>query len=231
MIITGFVLGLISSFHCIGMCGPLILALPVQHLPAWRRSWALILYHLGRISVYTAFGLILGLAGRRIYIAGFQQWFSIALGIFVLFLLLQYVLHKKQWQPQLFKNLYQEIQHWIIRLWKAPSKSSFFLLGVANGLLPCGMVYLAVAGALSLSHVKYSVLFMSMYGMGTLPALFALSYFGSFISLEARNNIKKLMPFFIGAMGVILILRGLNLGIPFISPVLGAAPANPVSCH
>jgi sulfite exporter TauE/SafE len=102
---------------------------------------------------------------------------------------------------------------------------------LANGLLPCGMVYLAIAGALNVSQVKSGVLFMAMFGLGTLPPLFALSYFGSLIKLSLRNKIRQITPFIVAVMAVALILRGLNLGIPFISPLLGVARAPAIICH
>ena len=231
LIIAGFMLGTISSFHCVGMCGPLALALPVQHLSGVQKSLSLILYHLGRICVYAGFGLIFGLAGRGLYIAGFQQWFSIGLGIFMIFLLIQYIVYKHFPQPVLIRKFYQGIQQRMIHLWKMPSRSSFILLGMANGLLPCGMVYLAIAGALNASEVKSGVLFMVLFGLGTLPPLFVLSYFGSMIKLSFRNKIKQMTPVIVAVMAVVLILRGLNLGIPFFSPLLGAARTPAIFCH
>ncbi len=231
LLIAGFILGSVSSFHCVGMCGPLALALPVQHLPNWKKLGALLLYHAGRISLYAGFGLIFGLAGRRIYIAGFQQWFSVGLGIFMLMMAVQYFIFKHAGQPSLLKKFYFKIQQWMIFLWKSPGGASFFLLGMANGLLPCGMVYLAIAGALNTTQVNSGVLFMFMFGLGTLPPLFALGYFGSVIKLSFRTKIKQMTPFVIALMAMILILRGLNLGIPFISPLLGAARSPAVICH
>ena len=102
---------------------------------------------------------------------------------------------------------------------------------MANGLLPCGMVYLAIAGALSLSEVPMGMLFMTGFGAGTLPALMALHYSGHLISLSFRQQIKKAMPIFVAGMAVLLVLRGMNLGIPFISPVLAAAPGKAIICH
>ena len=223
-------MGLISSFHCVGMCGSLALALPIHHLTPAQKTFSLLSYHAGRIAVYTIFGLIFGIAGRRIYIAGLQQAFSIALGIFILFVIVQYFVFKKSMQPKFLGKFYQNAQEVFVRYWKSPSKFKFILLGMTNGLLPCGMVYMAIAGALTASEIRYSVLFMAMFGAGTIPALVALSYFGSRIDLSMRNNIKKAIPFILGIMAVILVLRGLNLGIPFISPILAKAPAHAISC-
>ena len=231
ILFAGLILGTISSFHCVGMCGPLALALPFQHFSGLEKTLSLLLYHFGRISVYAGLGLVFGLAGRGLYLAGFQQWFSIGLGMLMLFFLVQYFVFRNFRQPALIRRFNQLIQGWVMQIWKTPSKSSLVWLGMANGLLPCGMVYLAIAGALNASQVKSGVLFMAMFGLGTLPALFAISYFGSLIKLSLRNKIRQWTPIIVALMAIVLILRGLNLGIPFISPLLGGARASAIICH
>lgn len=231
LLLAGFILGSVSSFHCVGMCGPLALALPVQNLAGWNKMVSLVLYHLGRISVYAAFGLIFALAGRQIYLAGFQEWFSIGLGIVMLVVAGRFFFNKQIQHPARLNKLYRLIQGWIFYLWKSPGRSGFFLLGAANGLLPCGMVYLAIAGALNTSQIPSGMLFMAMFGLGTLPPLFSLAWFGSNIKMSFRNRIRQLTPYLITTMAIILIVRGLNLGIPFISPLLGAARSPAVICH
>jgi sulfite exporter TauE/SafE len=230
-IIAGFVLGSISSFHCVGMCGPLALALPVQHLPGFRKSLSLGLYHLGRISVYAGFGLIFGLAGRGLYVAGYQQWFSVGLGLFMIFMLVQYFIYKNFPQPAFIQKVYQKIQFRMMQLWKHPSRAGFLLLGMANGLLPCGMVYLAIAGALNTSGIDRGIFFMVFFGLGTLPPLFALSYFGSLFKRSFRNKIRQFTPYIVALMAIVLILRGLNLGIPYLSPLLGTVRTPAINCH
>lgn len=228
----GLILGFFSSMHCVGMCGPLAMALPVHHLPDAKRFLALLLHHLGRVITYASLGLLFGFAGRRIYIAGFQQWFSIAMGILVLILLIQYYYYKRNVQPFFMQAFYKKVQAMIITLLKSPkSIFTFPLLGMANGLLPCGMVYVAVAAALTSSSVDQGVLFMIMFGLGTLPAMMAISYWGTSLKPGLRWGMRKIIPYGIGLMALVLILRGMNLGIPFISPVLHNAPAAAVECH
>lgn len=225
-----FILGLVSSMHCVGMCGALVFALPVQHLSSPGKKIAVALYHTGRIFTYSFFGLLLGLAGRRIYLAGFQQYFSIASGIIILLLLIHYFLLKKFWQPALIKRMYTATQAVILKLWNNPFRGKFFLLGMANGILPCGMVYLALAGALVSQQVMESVFFMLLFGVGTLPAMIGLGYFGNAIGMQARNVIRKATPFFMAFIAIALILRGLNLGIPFVSPMLPHATGAAIQC-
>ncbi len=93
--IAGFTLGAAGSLHCVGMCGPLSLALPLYHLTAVNKFLSLLLYQVGRIITYSIIGLLFGLAGRRIYIAGYQQWFSIVMGLIVLCVALLYICKKE----------------------------------------------------------------------------------------------------------------------------------------
>lgn len=231
LIIGALSLGLISSFHCVGMCGPIAFALPVQHLSPILRMGSTLSYHLGRITTYSALGAIFGLLGRQVYLAGFQRWFSIILGVLVLFLLIQYMQQKSRIQPGWITRLQTRLLNTMSRLLKDQRSGSFFLLGMANGLLPCGMVYLAIAGALSTNQLTDGVFFMAAFGLGTLPALLALNWFGHLASISLRNRMKQLTPYVIAVMGVLLILRGLNLGIPYISPVLESARGAAIDCH
>ena len=108
---------------------------------------------------------------------------------------------------------------------------SFLLLGIVNGLLPCGMVYLAIAGALSTADTGKAVLFMGFFGAGTMPAMLVLGLFGYKLKISLRQQAKRIMPYMVSVMAVLLILRGMNLGIPFISPVLAPAPQQVITCH
>ncbi|MDR3716394.1 MAG: sulfite exporter TauE/SafE family protein [Puia sp.] len=238
---AGLFIGMIGSFHCIGMCGPLALALPVRDLSARGRLLAIMTYHAGRILTYSLLGLLLGSLGRRIYIAGFQQAFSIGLGLSILFVLfsqwkgLQRLVGEKRVAAArlqvLSEGLGRGLRHGITRLWQSPLKSRFLLLGMLNGLLPCGTVYLALAGALSLSSVKEAVAFMTLFGMGTLPVMLSITWFGHLIGIPLRKQMRKAIPLLMMGMAILLILRGLNLGIPFVSPLLARQPGQVVSCH
>jgi len=222
---------MIGSMHCVGMCGPLALALPVHRFTLTRKLFSITLYQAGRVFTYSLFGAILGMAGRKVYLAGFQQGFSIVMGVIVLGLVLQYWIFRRATHPIFLSGIYKLVQRAIARFLRARKWYSFFLLGAANGLLPCGMVYVALAGALTTSSVLHSTLFMAGFGLGTLPAMMALSFFGPFVTLPVRNYFRKAIPVFGALVGMILILRGLNLGIPFISPVLPHSPGTAILCH
>jgi uncharacterized protein len=229
--VAGILLGLVSSFHCVGMCGPLALALPVHHLRNMQQALAIGLYNIGRVITYSLMGALFGWLGRGIYIAGFQQWFSIIMGIVILVLAVLFYFLNKSFSPAWLHSFHSGIQRIMGKLLQKPRLAHYLLLGMANGLLPCGMVYLAIAGALSTTGIEQSVFFMAAFGSGTLPAMLILSFFGVRIKLSLRQQIKKAVPFIIAGMAVLLILRGMNLGIPFVSPVLADAPQPVISCH
>jgi len=232
VLITGFTLGAAGSLHCVGMCGPLSLSLPVHHLSKPVKFLALLLYQIDRVITYSLIGLIFGLAGRSIYIAGYQQWFSIGMGVLILLVATLYFLNKKKIKITFLNNFYQSVQRVIIKILKSPTHLlSFLMLGMANGLLPCGMVYIALATTFTLHSVIESTTFMSAFGLGTLPAMMLIGYAGTLINPEIRMVFRKITPLLITVMGALLILRGLNLGIPFISPMMPQAGGAAVTCQ
>jgi len=229
--LSGLALGGISSFHCIGMCGPLALALPLQYLPPYKKLTGIFLYNLGRVFTYSLLGLFFGFAGRQIYLGGFQQWFSIVLGGIILLGVFQYFLFKKHFRLKLMDAANLKLQQFIGKYIRQKQLYGMFLIGSANGLLPCGMVYFAIAGALATGSVEGGVGFMASFGLGTIPLMFLLPYFGFMISIPVRRNIQKVVPYFIATMAILLILRGMNLGIPYVSPYFDNSAARAISCH
>ena len=231
LFISGFTLGLISSFHCIGMCGAFAFALPTNHLSFAKKISGILLYNAGRVTTYSLLGLIFGLAGRQIYLGGFQQKLSILIGVIILIVVLQSFFNKTVFHIKFIDQFNGRIQQTISSFIKKTKFYDFFAIGLANGLLPCGMVYFAITGALVAGSISGGVMFMAFFGLGTMPLMISISYFGLVVNLSIRNNIKKAMPFFMCAMAVLLILRGMNLGIPFISPFFENTSARVVSCH
>lgn len=188
------------------------------------------LYNMGRIFMYAVLGFILGWIGMAFQFFGWQQFFSIALGIILLFIFLMSLLHKKIFtKSSLVSAWIKKIIQKLSGLYKKKNFAGVFLIGILNGLLPCGLVYMAIAGALATSNILYSSLFMAAFGAGTLPAMMAVSLAGGMMPVNTRMSIKKISPYIIGLMGIILILRGMNLGIPFLSPELQHADS--IECH
>ena len=229
--ISAFSIGLLSSFHCVGMCGAFAFSLPVQQFSPGKKISAILLYNAGRMITYSILGLIFGIAGRQIYLGGFQQWFSIIAGTVILVIALQLIFRFPLFHLPGFNKFNLFVQKLIAKFINNSSLPNILMLGMANGLLPCGLVYLAVAGALGTGSIEGAVSFMIFFGLGTLPAMFALSYFGFFIKISIRNTIKKVMPWFIAAMGIVLIVRGMGLGIAYLSPELSNASQHSISCH
>jgi sulfite exporter TauE/SafE len=212
------------------MCGPIALSLPVYYLPTHQKLVGILLYHSGRIMLYALLGSLFGFVGRQFYLAGLQQYFSIMLGCLILLILLQSTFGKRALHLKFMDRFQQKIQTIIARYIQKKQLYGMLILGMANGLLPCGMVYLAFTGAMAAGNVGGAVIFMAFFGIGTFPAMFLLTYFGSFISLKVRNNMKKAIPFFVATMALLLILRGLNLNIPMVSPLLHNSAAGVVDC-
>ena len=154
------------------------------------------------------------------------------MGVVVITLLVLYYGYHYAWQPAILNKLYAWLQKTMLRLLRSDrSTSGFLLLGMANGLLPCGMVYVALAASLTSSSLNEGIGLMVFFGIGTLPAMLALSYAGHLLSLPIRYRLRQLVPVFMGLVGLALLLRGLNLGIPYLSPELPALGKEAVICH
>lgn len=231
LFISAFGLGLLSSFHCVGMCGAIAFSLPTQHLSPVKKVFGILSYNSGRIITYAIVGVLFGVLGRQINMLGFQRWFSIIAGCIILVIVIQTYVKKPIFHLPGFNRVNGFVQNLIGKYISNPSFSGTFMLGMANGLLPCGLVYLALTGALAAGTIDGSAFFMIAFGLGTFPAMFLLSYFGVFISLSTRNTIRKTVPFVVAFMGLLLILRGVGLGIPYLSPSIAISNGQVESCH
>lgn len=228
-LVAAISLGFLSSFHCIGMCGPIALALPIGKAGPLKRFFLIITYNLGRVLTYSALGLVFGLIGQSVALGGYQQLLSISIGSI---LLMSVVLpgstaFKSRFVGNSFQ-IFSRIKSQLSALFLQKGFRSLFLIGLLNGLLPCGMVYLAIAGAVASGNMLHGSFFMALFGLGTLPVMLCLPVFGQYLSAPFRNGIRKSVPLIVGTMAILLILRGLNLGIPYLSPKMDATM---VSCH
>ena len=231
-LVAGFTMGIAGSLHCVGMCGPLCLALPLQGLSKYQKISRLFIYQLGRTTTYTLLGLLLGLAGQRIYLAGYQQIFSIVVGGLIIIGALLELFSTSSIQIPLLHRFYSLVANFIGKQLKnVKSIAGYYSMGLGNGLLPCGLVFIALTTTLSFNDVQLSAFFMSAFGLGTMPSMLLTGLAGQLIKPQARIALHKAIPFIVLLMGVLLILRGLDLGIPFISPKLPANPGDPALCH
>lgn len=231
LFIPALLLGIVSSFHCIGMCGPITLILPVQHLGASGRFGAMMIYHTGRIATYTILGLVLGLAGGRVWLAGFAQPFSISLGFLIIAILVTTWINQSLLHRQPSGRFFSWVRKVIVQQSATGGRMALLVTGMANGLLPCGMVYFALIAALASGSVSAACLFMFGFGLGTLPLMLALNQLRSVPGMRVRVAVRRVTPVFVALVGCLLILRGMNLNIPFISPFFTRIPSAAVSCH
>ena len=207
-------IGLLGSAHCAGMCGPILLAVN-QGKQHWKND---ILHHSGRIFTYALFGSIAGALGSTFNWMGWQQGFSIAIGsMMVASILFLFVGKQFQHIETTISRIAVKFSSWAHT--SGLSKNQIRVLaGVGNGLLPCGLVYLGIAGAANTFTPWDGALFMMAFGLGTLPMLVFISQFGHVLSPSLRSRVRKLIPITVLIVGALLIARGSNLGIPYVSP-------------
>jgi len=233
-IYTAFLIGLLGSVHCIGMCGPIAIALPVPDSSNISFFTGRILYNIGRVVSYSILGLIFGLVGGRVALAGAQQFVSIALGVIIIVAILLPQKYKNYFAQHPFtQKLAQPLKTNIGSLFKKGTFSAMFLIGVLNGFLPCGFVYIGLAGAIASGDAISGAAVMILFGFGTIPAMFAASVFGKYINIGIRIKLRKATPYLAIVLAVIFIMRGLNLGIPYLSPKLTAqnVVSTEMDCH
>jgi sulfite exporter TauE/SafE len=231
LFIPGFIMGLAGSLHCVGMCGPIAMALPLQEKSNWGKLTGSFLYNSGRVATYAVFGLVFGFIGRSFTWFGWQQKISISLGIIILlFLVIPKIFPDKSLHPgiqRMMAGLRQKISLYLFK----GNPASLFATGLLNGLLPCGLVYMALAGATVAGEALKGSLFMIFFGLGTMPAMFFTAIFGSWIKQPVRVRIRKWYPALMVIMATLLILRGLNLGIPVVSPRMNVSNSSVEQCH
>ena len=214
-----YVLGFLGSLHCAAMCGPLMLALPVPPGGPARFLAGRIIYQIGRIATYCMLGVVAGLVGKSILLAGFQRWLSIALGLAVLG---GFLISKKIALSAPVVRLVSKLKTAMSAQLRRRSFRSLALLGMLNGLLPCGLVYVAVAGAVSRGSITGGILYMALFGLGTMPMTLGISLSRKLFPVALRLKLRVAIPVGVCVLAGLLILRGLSLGIPYISPDLNS---------
>lgn len=216
---SALLLGLMGSFHCVGMCGPIVLALPLHGNRLQEKIFGGLLYNLGRTVTYGAMGALFGLLGQGLKLVGFQQVISVLMGSVMVVSVLFPALFRNQYDLQ--KSSFQlvgRLKKSIVDMFSIRSFQSLFFIGLLNGLLPCGLVYIAIAGAIATASVTTGIWYMVLFGLGTIPMLLTLGVAGNLVSAGIRNKINKFIPVLVVIVGAFFILRGLNLDIKFLSP-------------
>jgi hypothetical protein len=215
------------------MCGPIAMMLPVDRGNAAKKIIQIVTYHLGRLIAYATIGFVFGLVGKGFFIAGMQQKLSIFIGLFMILIIL---IPEKSFSNYNFSKpvfrLISKIKQVLGSQFKNKSFKSFLIIGLLNGLLPCGMVYVALFGAIAMQSTSLGILYMVLFGLGTVPLMSSVVYINSFLTVPVRNKIQKVIPYVVVLIGALFILRGLGLGIPYVSPSNMSlfVQANP-NCH
>lgn len=221
-LISALTIGFLSSFHCVGMCGPLALALPLNRTTRVSVLEGILTYHLGKALTYVLLGLLVGTLGGYFPFHISQQRLTIFTGaLLIVFALYPLILKKSNKVQAYIIKLLSPFQSEIAKQLKKNRSSALFGIGVLNGFLPCSMVYLALSIGLGIGDLFASSLFMLFFAIGTLPTMLAFQFFGYSFEASFRNKIQKYIPILLIIMGTLLILRGLNLDIPYISPSTG----------
>lgn len=219
MLLSALVFGLLSSLHCLGMCGPIALMLPLNRKNQATKILGLLVYHFGRITSYVTIGMVFGILGRFFRLGGFQQYVSVAAGIIIILIALvpEAKLYRLKWAAPL-TSVIGKVKGGMAKRFSKQSIGALFSIGVLNGFLPCGLVYAAVFGALAANSTLESLLFMVFFGLGTIPLVSSLNLLGDFLTVNIRSKLLKAVPVIMCVMGVLFIARGMGLGIPYVSP-------------
>jgi len=223
-----FFMGLIGSLHCVAMCGPLLMALPSSGKAHTQMVINRSIYQIGRILTYGGLGALIGFISVGATYKGWQQGLSLLTGLVLIGMaLLTFLGHRSSGlikaQQKLFSPLFKKMGYWLYR------PGGNFLAGLLNGFLPCGMVYMALATALNTGSAWNGAQFMLLFGLGTLPLMLLTGIAGNFIKRLIPFNLSTWLPFLFVGMGIWFILRGANLDIPFLSPLI--YPEGMVTCN
>ena len=219
MLFSAIILGLISSLHCIGMCGPIAMMLPLDYNNPAKKALQLLLYHFGRLTAYSSLGFLFGILGRGFYIAGLQQQMSVVAGVMMIIIIMipEKVFSKYNFSKPVYRVL-SRVKSGLGNQFRKRSNKALFISGVLNGFLPCGLVYAALFGALAMKNIYLSTFYMLLYGAGTIPLMSLVVYTAAIIKTPYRNSIAKIVPYVAVILGLFFIIRGLGLAIPYLSP-------------
>ncbi|HMS33455.1 MAG TPA: sulfite exporter TauE/SafE family protein [Ignavibacteria bacterium] len=218
-ILSGLILGLLGSFHCIAMCGPIALAIPADTVSRWKFIKSRLLYNSGRIISYAFLGMVFGFLGNRINMFGMQRGLAISVGVLILLSVILTVTGGRSVMKNTFvSKVITGYKIQFSRLFKKNSRPVFLLFGIMNGFLPCGFVYIALSGAMITGDVFQGSVYMMLFGIGTVPVMLSVSLFGNYVNLNIRRKISKFNLALSVVLALLFIARGMNLGIPYISP-------------
>ncbi|MDX2152354.1 MAG: sulfite exporter TauE/SafE family protein [Bryobacteraceae bacterium] len=218
-------LGVVSSLHCAGMCGPIVLAytLPIERR---RRLPLHLAYNAGRIATYAILGAVAGTLGGGMVtvgrMAGLERQAAILTGI----LMIAAGILAGGWLPKTGlvrigagPGVHGALSRAFGRFVRQGGVRSKFALGATMGLLPCGMVYAALVQAMSTSNALAGALSMALFGAGTSASLLAIGLLSGTVSARFGRYSTAVASLSVIALGAIVIWRG------------ATAAMIPGSCH
>ncbi|MFD1162810.1 sulfite exporter TauE/SafE family protein [Hwangdonia seohaensis] len=233
MLWSALILGLLGSFHCIGMCGPIAFMLPVDRSNSAKKVIQISVYHFGRLLTYSLIGLVFGLVGKSLYIFGLQQQLSIVIGVLMIVVVLIPVqsFNKYNFSKPIYKII-SKVKSALGKALKKKTADTFLTIGFLNGFLPCGLVYMAVFASITTANALQGSLYMMLFGLGTIPLMTSAIYLGKFLNTTIKQRIQKAIPVFVVVIGLLFIVRGLGLGIPYLSPApITEIASGDIECH
>lgn len=226
MYLSAILLGLGGSLHCVGMCGPLVMAVPATPTP-WLGRFA---YHGGRIFTYATMGAIMGGLGQLIALNTGQQYMSVVMGaIMLLVILLPIAFRNKLAAHNPLLKINYQFRKWFGDWFKKRSYTAVMVLGMLNGLLVCGLVYTALATATATGSAIEGAIVMALFGLSTMPMLLGIVELGTFLPTKWFKKFKNVSSTVTFIVALLLIWRGLNLGLP-LSPYIGESTPDKVMC-
>jgi len=235
---TAFLMGLVGSLHCAGMCGPIAVALPYRTGMQTREEtfFKILTYNTGRIITYSIMGLLFGMIGKSFFTMGAQKWVLVVLAVLLIIVALFSIdVESESLRIPAIKKFNTMIKNRLARLMKNTTLVSFLYIGILNGFLPCGLVYMAIVAAIAIGSVYHAVLYMALFGIGTMPLMIAFGLGGNLISARFRRILRKMYPAFMIAFAVLFIMRAFKIG--YLSDDfdfwmgIGNSPAKPPCCE
>ena len=206
MYLTALLMGLAGGLHCAGMCGPLALAVTARK-PLLQTK---LVYTLGRVFTYGILGALAGFAGSFIPIATYQNWVAFALGGTLLLtgfgvisgikipVVTAWIIRFSAWLKHAFGSVMQK-----------KGNQAVFLLGMLNGLLPCGLTYLAMSYCLTLNHFTEGFIFMIFFGVGTIPLMTGLLWITGIAMNRLKLSYRRVNTLVLIVLGCLIIGRAM----------------------
>lgn len=228
---AAFLVGILGSLHCIGMCGPIALTLPGAGGSRGRVLAGRLVYNAGRVTTYMVLGAVAGFIGQAMALAGWQQAVSIVAGAGILVA----VLVPRRWVRAILPEavtggFVTRLGEAWRRLFAHGSLPAMLSIGLLNGFLPCGFLYMALGASAVSGSPWQAAAYMGAFGLGTVPSILATSLFGPFLAPNLRQRLVRILPVGAAVLGLLLLLRGMSLGIPYISPKVSAATQTVDGC-